>query len=145
MPISTIPIFSMLRTKMHWHQERQRILAENVANADTPGFHARDLEPLDFDRVLRAVQRGPGAGVRLAATEPGHFAAGAGAAALDGPPRVERVEGERAEETPTGNAVVLEEEMMKVSRTAAEYELTANLYERHLGMLRLAIGRPRGR
>jgi len=39
-PISDIPIFSMLRTKMHWHQERQRLLAENVANADTPQIHA---------------------------------------------------------------------------------------------------------
>ena len=37
MPISDVPILSMLRTKMHWHQERQRVLSENVANADTPG------------------------------------------------------------------------------------------------------------
>lgn len=38
MTVSNIPLFSMLRTKMNWHQERQRILAENVSNADTPGF-----------------------------------------------------------------------------------------------------------
>src|SRR5215470_3806727 len=49
MPISDMPIFSMLRTKMQWHQERQRLLAENVANADTPKFTPRDLVPLNFD------------------------------------------------------------------------------------------------
>ena len=46
MPISDLPILSMLRTKMQWHQERQRLLAENVANADTPSFRPRDLTPV---------------------------------------------------------------------------------------------------
>ena len=40
MAISDMPIFSMLRTRMEWHQERQRVLAENVANADTPKYQA---------------------------------------------------------------------------------------------------------
>jgi len=48
MPISDIPLFSMLRTKMQWHQERQRLLAENVSNADTPQFRPRDLSPPNF-------------------------------------------------------------------------------------------------
>ena len=51
MAISDIPLFSMLRTRMQWHQERQRILAENVANADTPQFQPRDLAPPQFDRA----------------------------------------------------------------------------------------------
>ena len=38
MGITDIPIFSMLRTRMQWPQERQRVLAENVANADTPKY-----------------------------------------------------------------------------------------------------------
>ena len=68
MPISDIPIFSMLRTKMHWHQERQRLLSENVANADTPKFAPRDLVPLNFDQT-----RAPVGSVTLARTNPGHF------------------------------------------------------------------------
>ena len=51
MPISDMPIFSMLRTRMQWHQERQRVLAENVANADTPRFRPHDLKPLDFGQA----------------------------------------------------------------------------------------------
>ena len=50
MAITDLPMFSMLRTQMQWHQERQRVLAENVANADTPNFRPRDLAPLKFDR-----------------------------------------------------------------------------------------------
>jgi len=52
MPIVDIPILSMLRTRMQWHQERQRVLAENVANADTP-LRARDLGPPNFENALQ--------------------------------------------------------------------------------------------
>ena len=54
MPISNIPLFAMLRTRMQWHQERQRVLAENVANADTPGFQPRDLTEPKFERPAPA-------------------------------------------------------------------------------------------
>ena len=52
MPISDIPILSMLRERMEWHQERQRVLAENVANADTSNYQAKDLAPPDFEREV---------------------------------------------------------------------------------------------
>ena len=45
MGITDIPILSMLRTRLDWSQARQRVLAENVANADTPKFRGRDLAP----------------------------------------------------------------------------------------------------
>ena len=45
MPIPQIPIFSMLRTRMQWNQERQQLLAENISNANTPKFKPRDLAP----------------------------------------------------------------------------------------------------
>src|SRR5256885_10906366 len=43
MPINDLPVLSALRTKMQWHQERQRVLAENISNSDTPNFKPRDL------------------------------------------------------------------------------------------------------
>ena len=45
MSITDISLLSMLRTKMQWHQERQKLLAENVSNADTPKFRPRDIVP----------------------------------------------------------------------------------------------------
>ena len=76
MPISDIPIFSMLRTKMQWHQERQRILAENVSNADTPKFTPRDLAPPNLDPA-----RPQAAGIALARTSSAHMAAAGSASA----------------------------------------------------------------
>ena len=48
MTVSDLPLVAMLKTRMHWHQERQKILAENVSNADTPGFKPRDLTEPSF-------------------------------------------------------------------------------------------------
>ena len=44
-----LPIMAALRTRMQWHQERQRVLAENVANSDTPNFKPRELVEPKFD------------------------------------------------------------------------------------------------
>src|ERR1700726_1361132 len=49
MSINDLPVLSALRTKMQWHQERQRVLAENVSNSDTPNFKPRDLVQPKFD------------------------------------------------------------------------------------------------
>ena len=49
MPMNDLPILSALRTKMQWHQERQRVLAENISNSDTPNFRPRDLVEPKFD------------------------------------------------------------------------------------------------
>ena len=48
MQIGGIQLFQALGDKMRWHQERQGVLAENIANADTPGFMERDLKAFSF-------------------------------------------------------------------------------------------------
>ena len=72
MPISDIPILSMLRTRMQWQQARQQVLAQNIANADTPDYQAKDLAPLDFRRELSAASLG------LDRTNPNHIASATG-------------------------------------------------------------------
>jgi flagellar basal-body rod protein FlgB len=57
--------------------ERQRLIASNIANADTPGYVARDM---DFARALREAT-GQSAAVAPAATQPRHLAAAGGARA----------------------------------------------------------------
>src|ERR1700755_1460373 len=105
MTLSNIPLFSMLRTRMQWHQERQRLLAENVANADTPKFTPRDLAPpvIDPSRPqVAAPALARTSAVPLASTG----ASGSGQFHLDR-------RGE-FEARPSGNAVSLEDEMLKV-------------------------------
>ncbi len=69
MAITDLPLFSMLRTRMQWHQERQRLLSENVANSDTPNYRPRDLAPLQFDRTMPTLTS-----IGLDRTEAGHIA-----------------------------------------------------------------------
>ena len=131
MPISDIPIFSMLRTKLQWHQERQRLLAENVANADTPEFKPSDLAPPTFDAPASGV-----APVALLRTSPAHLA-GAEAGSRDFALRAAH----DFEVVPTGNGVVLEDEMMKVAGNQMDFQAATALYTRGLGLIKTAIGR----
>jgi flagellar basal-body rod protein FlgB len=130
MPISDIPILSMLRERMEWHQERQRVLAENVANADTSNYQAKDLAPPDFEREVSR------ASISLATTEPGHITGGGGGGsrfATDTPSRYEV--------RPRGNSVTHEDEMMKVASNQMDFEAVTDLYTRSLALIKLAIGK----
>lgn len=131
MPISDIPIFSMLRTKLQWHQERQRLLAENVANAETPEFKPYDLAPPTFETPAPGV-----APVTLARTSPTHLASVAAGNPLFPPQRSRDFE-----VVPTGNGVSLEDEMMKVAANQMDFQAATALYTRGLGLIRTAIGK----
>jgi flagellar basal-body rod protein FlgB len=132
MPISDIPVFAALRTRMHWAQERQRLLAENVANADTPNFRPRDLTPPKFDAPAAA----PLAAVSLARTSSAHIA---GAAAGATQFKIDRKGG--YEVRPAGNAVNIEEEMMKVAANQMDYQAATTLYGRSLALMKTALGK----
>ena len=129
MPITDIPILSMLRERMEWHQERQRVLAENVANADTPNYRAKDLAPPDFSHEMQLA-------LALDRTDPAHITAQAGggsAFAADS--------GGRYEIRPRGNSVTHEDEMMKTASNQMDYDAVTSLYTRSLALIKIAIGR----
>ena len=54
--------------------ERQRLIASNIANADTPGCIARDI---DFAKTLKAATAGLSAAQTVATTDPGHIGSAA--------------------------------------------------------------------
>jgi flagellar basal-body rod protein FlgB len=134
--ISDIPILSMLRTKMQWHQERQRVLAENVSNADMPNFRPRDLVAPKFEGRTPPAQ-GAQASLALATTASGHIA-GAGSSGTVSFP-VDRKG--NYEIRPAGNAVTLEDEMLKVAANQMDYQAATSLYSRSLGLIKTAIGK----
>jgi flagellar basal-body rod protein FlgB len=127
MPISEIPIFSMLRTRMHWHQERQRLLAENVSNADTPKFRPRDLAPPQMNAAPSALS--------LTRTSDTHLASAQGSASFQLDRRGQ------FEVRPAGNAVSLEDEMMKVASNQMDYQAVTALYTRGLALIKNALGK----
>lgn len=133
MGLAQIPLLQALTSKMHWHQSRQSILAENVANAETPGYKARDLKAYSFaDHLADA------SSAELVAdlTNPGHIAVSSGDG--DG---FAAVRAGDFEVTPEGNAVTLEDEMMKISANQMDYQAITTLYTRSLRMIRTALGR----
>lgn len=134
MAFADLSLISMLKTKMNWHQGRQQVLAENVANADTPGYRAMDLKAPTFQDHLK----GPAvSSVSALRTHNVHFAA-----RLSAPDSgFQGDESEGWEITPEGNAVVLEEQMLKVTENQFDYQLASTLYQRSLGLIRMAVGR----
>jgi len=135
--ITDIPILSMLRTRLDWSQQRQRVLAENVANADTPHFRARDLAPLKFEEPGKLAMTNV-TPVALARTESGHIAGSNGATNF-------RSEIEKKYDVqPTGNSVSLEDEMMKVAANQMDYQAVTALYTRSLNLLKTALGKSTG-
>ena len=131
MALTDIPIFSMLRTRLKWAQARQRVLAENVANADTPNFRPTDLAPLKFDSASHGVQP-----VRLATTETGHIP---GLGDTGGEFRTQQRG--QFDIRASGNGVNLEDQMMKVAANQMDYQAVSALYARSLNMLKTAIGK----
>src|SRR3984957_18869347 len=117
MPIPDIPILSMLRTRMQWHQERQRVLAENVANADTPAYRARDLAPPNFENMQQRT-----APLGMARTDPGHIEAAGGGSQFADDKNV------RYEVRPRGTAVSHEDEMLKLAGNQMDDDSVTSRY-----------------
>ena len=135
MAITDIPILSMIRTRLDWAQARQRVLAENVANSDTPKFHARDLAPLQFDNAPGS-SLGALTPVSLSLTADSHIQ---GVGLSQSPYR--NSNSRTFEVRPAGNAVNLEEEMMKVATNQMDFQAATALYTRSLNLIKTALGK----
>lgn len=129
-------IFDVIGKRMDWLNQRERVLADNIANSDTPQFVPRDLDGTKFARLLQS-QLAP---VDPVTTNRAHIG---GSVVRDGPARL-NVQHQTYESSPTGNAVVLEEQLIKVSETQSAYQLMTNLYRKHMDMFRIALRGPNG-
>jgi flagellar basal-body rod protein FlgB len=131
MPITDIPALNALRTRMQWHQERQRVLAENVANSDTPNFRPRELVEPTFDRALG----GASGSLSMARTSPSHISASITGESFNSNTK------DAYETRPAGNAVSLEDEMQKSATNQVDFQAATSLYSRSLTLLKTAIGK----
>jgi flagellar basal-body rod protein FlgB len=122
-----INLLDLAEQSMVWADQRQAVLAQNIANANTPGFKPHDLRP--FAEAL--ANAGAVAPVR---TDPNHLA---GTLATTSP-------GEVVDRThmksPDGNAVALDEQLVKVADTDTTHQLVTTIYKTYLGMFKTAMG-----
>ena len=135
MSMTDLPVLQAIKGKLRFHETQQKVLAENVANAETPGYRARDIKAPDFFRM--AVEGEGNDGVSTVLTNPMHIAG----PLIDNsaPFRPEKVGG--YEVTPDGNAVSLEDQMMKVTGNQMDYQTVTSLYQRSIGLLKTAVGK----
>jgi flagellar basal-body rod protein FlgB len=134
MSINDLPGLAVLRTKMQWHQERQRVLAENVSNSNTPNFRPRDLVEPKFDEN-GANAAGTAGSLPIVRTSQGHISASSPDPTFDQNRRT------GFQTRPAGNAVSLEEEMLRVSANQMDYAAATTLYSKSLHLLKTAIGK----
>lgn len=107
---------------------RQGAVAQNIANADTPGYAARDVAP--FAETYEAASGGA-----MRATRAGHLEAGGAAGATLA------LREEPGTMSPNGNSVSLEDEMVKAVEVNRQHELALAIYKTSLGVLRTSLGR----
>ena len=130
MELNGVPLFSLLTNRMSWLSARQSVLAENVSNADTPDYVARDMKPMDFENILAGQNGGKG----LTLTNARHISI----RGSSDPFEQEDATGEGG--TPSGNVVSIEQEMIKLSDTQIQYQTATNLYQKAVNMFRTALG-----
>jgi flagellar basal-body rod protein FlgB len=136
MNLLNLPIFQAMTGKMEWLNRRQGVLSENLANSDTPGYTPHDLKDLDFSELLKSstsasaihqaqMDAARNGGQKENLTNLGRTA--------------EEVEKKGMETTPSGNSVVLEEQLIKVAESQVQYSMLTNLYRKQADMVRMAV------
>ncbi|WP_029008869.1 flagellar basal body rod protein FlgB [Azospirillum halopraeferens] len=135
MDLNNLALYKLLTRKMDWQTQRQEVLARNIANADTPDFKPQDLKPFTFRDALADSRR-----LKASTTAANHLQ---GTVPVGGLNKEQRVRAPY-ETAPDGNAVVIEEQVMKVSQNAMDYQTMVNLYRKQITMLKMALGRAGG-
>ena len=124
MSIANTPYFALLRARLDFLGDRQRLIAENIANASTPGYTPRDLDAAAFDRAIKRATSHGG--------DVSHLPAARAVARPD------------SETTLDGNSVVLEDQAMRAMETRMQFETGLSLYQKGLQLMRMAA-KPPGR
>ena len=113
MTTQNLGLFQALNAKMNYLDQRQKVLAQNIANANTPDYKPKDLTKVDFGAVLKEVTDSNV--LRPETTNPLH---------MPSPVDIADPQSRKMKKTydvqPTGNAVVLEEQMVNSAQTSTD-------------------------
>lgn len=133
MSLDNVAIFRAMNEKLNWLSQKQTVLSNNVANADTPGYRPQKIEEFDFARALQSASRGNAGEARR--TSERHLSS------IGGGEELARQRDQRTvyETAPDGNSVIIEEQMMEASKTAMEYQTMINLYRKQLDMVMMSL------
>ena len=131
MGVADIPLLGQIKGRLGWLDERQRVIASNVANADTPGYVGRDLrQPADFAAAMQNRR------LTMMRTNAAHIAP------AGSPVRFDPTKAPDSETTLDGNSVVVEEQMLKMAESRMAYDAAIGFYQKSMSMIRLAAKKP---
>jgi flagellar basal-body rod protein FlgB len=144
-----IPLFAMLKSRMGYLSQRQKVIAQNVANGDTPDYQPRDLKAYSFKATLdqqatgQPYRGGPVSptatnGVQMMATSATHMAPSRPVSPWRSPEQAD------SETTLDGNSVTLEDQMLKMTDARMNYDAAVSFYQKSMAMLRTSTRRPGG-
>ena len=141
MSYTSNPLMNAIATKLSWLSARQATISQNLANANTPNYQARDVEKPDFGNLL---QRKDNAArevksAKMRQTSDKHINVGMGGPSGEFEILVD--DKKPFDSKLSGNNVVLEEQMIDMAQTQLDYATMINLYRRHVGLLKTAIGK----
>lgn len=138
MPVSTPPLLAGIGVAMKNLSERQRVIAQNIANSETPGFKAREVNAPNFSSLLPAQDAGKPAVARPRI----HLTSGMAALGAHQIMAGNIVPDRDVSETkPDGNNVVLEDQLLKMGQIQADFATMTSLYRKQIGLLKSAIGK----
>jgi len=118
-------LFAGLAGRLQFLAARTNVIAENIANADTPGYAARDLKSVDFKRLAHAAA--------LKTSDPRHISSAGPATGA-----YTAISSPDGEASLNGNDVSVETQMMKLSETRMDYQLASSVYRKGVELIRLA-------
>lgn len=128
MDVSGIDLFQLMQQRLAWADRRQGLLAQNIANANTPGYRSRDLAPFASNLASAGTNA-----AQLLVTSPSHLAGPKGG--------VGQSANKPQQVSINGNGISMEQELGRVADTSAIQEMTINLERRYSSMFRIAYGR----
>ncbi|MAH05997.1 MAG: flagellar basal body rod protein FlgB [Pseudomonadota bacterium] len=133
MTIENLALFKAAGAKMKYLNARQQVIAQNIANADTANYIPKDLTEVDFGRVLAKVSGDNRVNV---STSMGSHMTSRNQIGDIG----EEQQQSTYEVTPSGNAVNLDEQLVKSNQVQMDYNMMLNLMRKQVGMMKTAIG-----
>ncbi|MEI4195594.1 FlgB family protein [Roseovarius sp. E0-M6] len=126
-----LEVFQLAHMMARHAGTRQAVVAQNIANADTPGYASRDVQP--FGDLIGMT--GAASATSLRATRPGHLGAHDSATPAVVSDRRDAIA------DPNGNSVSLETEMMTAVQVKRDHDRALAIYRSSLTILRSALGR----
>ena len=132
MNLSTLNVFRVATVKMGWLSERQGVLAQNIANADTPDYRAKDLKAPSFSKAMSNGNHN----VKMVQTAKGHMI---GPGNTMNSRLIKERDKDVYEVSPNDNAVIMEEQLIKISESSMNFKLASSIYSKNLSMFKMAL------